>query len=205
MVLWNRDGSRARFCGNGLRCIAKAALERGRAPGPELLVETDSGPRRVRARWEGGLVVAANAEMGRPRVVRRRPTREHDAVHGEALEVDVGNPHLVLFVHDLAAAPLEELARRWNERCGVPGGVNVELVEPRADALLVRVHERGVGETLSCGSGVTAAALAAEQVLGRALPTRVVTRGGELLVERDGRGHLWTGGPVVEIGPEPGS
>jgi diaminopimelate epimerase len=151
----NADGSVAEMCGNGVRVFARYLVESGLAPAGEIIVATRTGP--VVATVTGESVTVA---LPRPRI--DGPGRARIGGHELAgTVVDCGNPHLVctlpeesdLAGFDLAAPP-------WVDPARFPAGTNVELVEPVTDRLVrMRVHERGVGETLSCGSGACAAAV----------------------------------------------
>ena len=153
----NADGSVAEMCGNGIRVFARYLLRHGLAAGPEFTVATRSGPRQVREEASGEIT----ADMGAP-VVRGRSAAVIGSRTYEGLEVSLGNPHLACVVNvppgdlDLSAPPVVDQAR-------FPGGANVEVVRIRGDGQLdVRVHERGSGVTLSCGTGAVAAAVAAQ-------------------------------------------
>ena len=151
MELYNADGSRAEMSGNGIRCLALALVDAGLDAGPEIAIATDAGPRRVRDRPP------------------RRPHRARSASTwawprwsrgpGHSLLVDMGNPHAVVEVQDPYDADLGREARRFGP------DLNLELVAagPGPDELTMRVWERGVGETLACGTGACAAAAAAHR------------------------------------------
>ena len=200
MIVFNADGSRAGMCGNGLRCVARYALERGYAPratrAGEVVVETDAGPRRVWVRREGGEIRSARSELGVPRLLELETRVDVGPSSLCATLVDLGNPHCVLFVRDVERLEIVGLARALEHHPRFPERTNVEFVEPVSGGLRLRVHERGVGETASCGSGAGAAAAAAIR-LGRARsPVRVFARGGELEVTWDGSSTLFLEGPV---------
>ena len=151
----NADGSFAEMCGNGIRVFARYLIDAGLVADPEFRIASRSGPRVVRRNDDGSVTV----EMGR---VRRNGTSTV-TVEGAAftgLVVDVGNPHLAC----LTEIPVEQLdltVPPGHDPGAFPHGVNVEFVNVRsAGELRMRVHERGVGETRSCGTG-TVAALAA--------------------------------------------
>lgn len=187
MDYWNADGSPAEMCGNGLRCVARYAVEEGLAPGPELTVETAMGPRRVRVTGD-----RVRAELGRVAA-----TGSNSSLAGyELASVSVGNPHAVAFVDDCYAVPVEAVGPVIESDPAYPERTNVEfatIVTP--DRLALRVWERGVGETLACGTG--AAATVAESFrTGRTGPSvTVVLPGGELQVEIDGD-VAWIEGPA---------
>src|SRR5208282_3009576 len=155
------DGSIAEMCGNGVRVFARYLLDHGLADGPELALATRAGVRLVRAEPDGQFTV----DMGCP-VAGGHATAVIGSGRYEGLAVSLGNPHLACVVDrpvaefDLAAAPVVDHGQ-------FPDGVNVEVVRLLGDRRLeMRVHERGSGETLSCGTGAVAAAVAAAATAG---------------------------------------
>lgn len=162
-VLFNADGSPGEVSGNGLRCSAQAVARARRVDRVDITFRTVAGPRRAVLHGD-----AATVEMGRVSVER---LGDDDA------DVSTGNPHLVLRVDDPASVDLLELGARHRD-------VNVEVIalaEP--DALAFRVHERGAGITMACGTGSVAAAGAAH-AWGMVGPTVVVHNpGGDVTVE----------------------
>lgn len=198
MLVFNRDGSRAQACGNGLRALARWAVESEHA-GEKLVIETDSGPRRVVCSLHGGEVVAARTELGVPRLVERETMLAIDGRGVRATLVDMGNPHCILIVPDLGRAEVATLGSQLERHERFPEHVNVSFVEVSERRLLVRTWERGVGETASCGTGVAASAVAA-LALGRVdAPVEVGTRGGRMKVDWDGAGALFLSGPVEAL------
>lgn len=196
MVVYNADGSRPEFCGNGLRCIARFALERGHARGDELVIETDAGPRRVRVRREAGEIVGARSAMGTPRVVERETELEVAGQKLRATLVDLGNPHCVVFVEQLEAPRIAALGAALEHHPRFPERTNSAFVRAREHGLAARFFERGVGETESCGSGACAAAIAAILHERARSPVEVSTRGGPLRIEWDGGSSLFLEGAV---------
>ena len=162
----NADGSTAQMCGNGLRVFALHLAQVGLVdPGEPVRIGTRAGAKTVRCQDGDRIVV----DMGRP-VVGGEVKVAVGNRSWPALSVDLGNPHAVAFVEDLAQAgaltepPSYDLA-------DFPAGVNVEFaVRHDARRLALRVHERGVGETRSCGTGACAAAVAAALTGGAARP-----------------------------------
>jgi diaminopimelate epimerase len=177
-TLFNADGSRAESSGNGLRCAAQAVARARGVTTLDITFETDAGGRRVQLAGD-----IATVEMGPVTVKRQGDT--------EAI-VDTGNPHLVIRVDDPAAEDLLALGAAHPD-------VNVEVIavaEP--DALAFRVHERGDGITMACGTGSCSAAAAAH-AWGLVGPTVVVhTPGGDVTVELKDDQALLTG-PTVWI------
>lgn len=202
MLVFNRDGSRAEACGNGLRALARWAVESAYGP-DELVIETDAGPRRVSCiRGDGGEISGARAELGVPRVVEREAVLELSGRKLAATLVDMGNPHCVLFVPEVARAEVEQLGPAIERHRRFPQRTNVSFVELAADRLLVRTWERGVGETAACGTGIGASAVAALVSARARSPVDVDARGGRLRVEWDGEGVLALSGPVEEMSGE---
>jgi len=198
MLVYNRDGSRAEACGNGLRAIARWAIEREHA-GDALVVETDAGPRRVNALRRGREIVGARAELGVPRLVEREMVLDVDSSALGVTQVDMGNPHCVLFVRDVGRAGVASLGSAIERHPRFPQRTNVDFVEVAAGRLLVRTWERGVGETAACGTGAGASAVAAITHGLLRSPVEVGTRGGRLQVVWDGEGILSLAGPVEAL------
>lgn len=206
MRVYNRDGSRAEACGNGLRCVAKVAFERGHVKTDGFTVETDAGDRWIVVEeQEGGSVSYVRASVGVPRNVKLDESLRLDDTELRIACIDMGNPHCVLFVPDLDRAQVESLGPRIERHERFPEGTNVEFVARRGDGLAMRVWERGVGETASCGTGAAAAAVAAlgTDFLpgGRARrPLAIGVSGGQLEVAWGGPGEeVFVGGSVDEL------
>jgi len=198
MLVFNRDGSRAEACGNGLRALARWAVETGHARG-QMVVETDAGSRRVECVFRGSEVVGARTELGVPELVERETRLEVAGGAVSATLVDLGNPHCIVLVPDIGRAEVSSLGMLLEHHPRFPRRTNVSFVEVAERRLLVRTWERGVGETAACGTGVAASAVAA-RALGRiGLPVEVGTSGGRLRVDWDGAGILVLSGPVEAL------
>jgi diaminopimelate epimerase len=196
----NADGSLAEMCGNGIRVFARYLARHGLVERQEFTVATRSGPRRVRLETGGDVT----AEMGALAVLGPGSA----VLAGQAypgLRVSVGNPHLACLVEDPLAA--FDLSHPPGLDPGqFPEGGNVELVRvtgPRSVAM--RVHERGSGETRSCGTGAVAAAAAAAATAAAAIANghggdtwQVTVPGGTLGVTL-GAGRAWLTGPAVIV------
>ncbi|MEU6738424.1 diaminopimelate epimerase [Streptosporangium sandarakinum] len=191
----NADGGIAEMCGNGTRVFARYLVESGLADEGEFGVATRAGVKRVRLARGGGDV---SVDMGAPRVLG-----ESRAVVGgreyEGVRVDMGNPHLACVIGDPVAG-LDLTRQPAFDPEVFPHGVNVELlnaVGPRR--VVMRVHERGVGETRSCGTGTVASAVAAARLAGETTGTwEVEVPGGILTVTLDEHtSHL--AGPAVLV------
>nr|WP_211660522.1 diaminopimelate epimerase [Modestobacter muralis] len=201
----NADGSHAEMCGNGIRLYLHVLLTEGlldrAAAEAGVLVGTRGGPRRVGARPDGGYWV----DMG-PAVPLGRGDAWIAGVTYPGLGVSMGNPHLVCLT-DVEVDTLDLTALPGVDPAMFPDGVNVEMVNVLAaeDApggaeahVRLRVHERGVGETRSCGTGACAAAYATLEAGGRTAGTVVVdVPGGRLTVAFDGTTTVLSGPAVV--------
>ena len=185
MEYWNADGSRAEMCGNGLRCVARLAVDLGMASEGAFDVNTPVGARRVEVDGDDIAV-----ELGAVSVTG------HEKIDGDRYHlIDVGNPHAVVEVDDLDAAPVSTVGPRIENHEHFPKGTNVEFVRFDADGVTMRVWERGVGETLACGTGMVAAAFVATKAAKMQSPVTVRVPGGAGTVEfRDGK--AWLRGPV---------
>ncbi|MQA14352.1 MAG: diaminopimelate epimerase [Pseudonocardiaceae bacterium] len=158
----NADGSLAEMCGNGIRVFARYLLEAGLVSGQEFRVGSRSGSRSVRVHDDGAVAVAMGpVTLGCPSTVTT------GAATFDGLAVDVGNPHLAC----VTALPVEQLdltVAPGHDAAAFPHGVNVEFVNVLSpDRVRMRVHERGVGETRSCGTGTVAAVAAALHAAGQ--------------------------------------
>ena len=203
----NADGSVAEMCGNGVRVFARYLVLAGLAAEGELAVATRAGVRRVRIAPDGpqgpGPVTVT---MGRAEFPG--PDRIEVAVGGRswpALNVNMGNPHAVAFVEDLAHAGNLYSAPPVTPADAYPSGVNVEFVVDRGPGhVAMRVHERGSGETRSCGTGACAVMVAAARrdgldpaVTGRPASYLVDLPGGRLEITELVDGTVEMTGPAV--------
>ncbi len=190
----NADGSTAEMCGNGVRVFARYLADSGLAGPGELVVGTRSGPRAAVVPESGDVTV----DMGRA-AVNGSSTATVEGRAFTGLVVDVGNPHLACVTSgrlddlDLTVPP-------GHDPVMFPHGVNVEFVRfTGTDEAVMRVHERGVGETRSCGTGTVAAAVAALRSAGRQTGSLTVrTKGGVLHVEVD-EDTTRLAGPVLMV------
>lgn len=189
----NADGSIAEMCGNGVRAfahvlIAEKLIGGGEPKFPiEIGVGTRAGRKIVNIHEADAQQGKVSVDMGRP-VVTGMSTASIGGFNLAGLGVDMGNPHLAAIIPNLTAEKLAELPIgekvTWDEEF-FPTGVNVEVATPLEDrAVHMRVHERGVGETRSCGTGTVATAVAALADAGKEFGTVVVrVPGGEVEVD----------------------
>jgi diaminopimelate epimerase len=203
--IFNQDGSESGQCGNGLRCLAVWLRDIGVANGECITIEAGNG--LVRARLANHRQV--KMDMGVPRfepgeipfLADKRAPGYRVQVGSDRLEigaVSMGNPHAVIRVEDCDSAAVEVLGPAVQSLEAFPEGVNVGFMQILDDtSVRLRVYERGVGETLACGSGACAA-VAVGRVRGWLGPrVAVALPGGELVVEWDGEGEsMWLTGPT---------
>jgi diaminopimelate epimerase len=212
MRLFNADGSEAEVSGNGVRCLVKYAVERGlsKAESGRVSIEAAHGVLEAEAFAEGDRVTAVRLSMGPPRfaphevpvAAEMEPVIDFPLdVEGQRLSVtclSMGNPHAVLFSEETVAAyPLEAVGPQVEHHGAFPERVNFGVANVVSRQRMdVRVWERGVGETLACGSGCCAAMVAArlQGLVGERV--EITQPGGVLTVEWDGRGDVYLTGPA---------
>ena len=223
MRMFNPDGSEAEVCGNGLRCFAKYVIDRKIVSATSLSVETLSGIRRVEAFMFQGKVHQAKVNMGIPRFkVDEMPVLTTDSQKGsEELDimsvsdypitiagrelrlslVSIGNPHAVVFLsHPVATFPLADIGPGVEQHAMFPERVNFEIANVLSRTKIEgRVWERGVGETLSCGSGACAMAVIARVKGYIDDEVDIMLPGGNLTVNWDGVGEVYLSGSVEEV------
>lgn len=213
MEIYNSDGSVAGMCGNGIRCLGKYVYDY-RLTGKETLsIETKSGIRNMHLHIQDGKVCGAMVDMGVPRLnAHSIPIlSEKDLVINDPIEVQkknyrmtgisMGNPHAVIFLEEINGISLEETGRELEFHPRFPERANIEFCHVTArDRMEIRVWERGVGETLACGTGACAAVVAS--VLNDLTDEEVIVKllGGELSVRWDRKvNHVFLEGPAVKV------
>lgn len=189
MEYWNADGGRAEMCGNGLRCVARFAYDRKWTTGPDFVVVTDLGDYPVEVKPPDRV----RAMLGRP----QPPEVSVVSVAGSSVRpMSMGNPHAVLLVNSTADAPVAELGPVIEVNAHFPDRTNVEFVSVTDRSRIeVRTWERGVGETLACGTGAGAAAVVANREGLTDTRLTVGLLGGDLDIEID-EDIVWMEGPA---------
>ena len=194
----NSDGSIAEMCGNGIRVMARYLVARGHLPEGIFAINTRAGIKHLRVPLEGDISVnmgQVTDEMEEIEVTQNGKT-------WEGLNISVGNPHAVVFLENLEEVGSLETAPVVSPQSSYPEGVNVEFVQLLAkNEARMRVHERGSGETRSCGTGTCAVALAATLHTRGKLPSRwtIYPPGGRLIVDIDGHSNATLIGPAELI------
>jgi diaminopimelate epimerase len=196
MKVLNADGSEAEMCGNGIRCAAKYAYDTGLVRKKEIKVATKAGLKTIDIRaTDGDKATVMRVDLGSPEF---KMIEESVVVGSEMLtgtSLSIGNPHAVVFVDDAAGAPVATVGPLLERHEAFPGRTNVEFVRVKTPTeIIMRVWERGAGETKACGTGA-AATLAAASKTGRSERRATVTLdGGDLLVEWAADGKLYIEG-----------
>lgn len=214
MAMYNADGSRGEMCGNGIRCVAKYAYDYGLTDQTRISVDTLAGIKYLELFLEQGKVSRVKVNMGTPCLTAAEIPVVSDTeqainvpleVEGKTYAmtaVSMGNPHCVLFLEeDVRELDLEAIGPAFENHPRFPKRINTEFVNVVDDhTLRMRVWERGSGETLACGTGACAAAVAAV-LNGRTIKeTVVLLSGGELTIAWEGKDTpVYMTGPAVTV------
>lgn len=215
MRIFNKDGSEAKNCGNGLRCVAKYAYEHQLVIQPTFSIETLGGPVEASVEVEeDGKVTSVTVDMGIPKLLREEiPMKGEKGVQviNEQIEesdasitcVSMGNPHALFFYKDIDDAPIDYLGKTLaDHHPNFPEGVNVGFVQMlTATEMIYRVWERGSGITQACGTGACAAVVASI-LTGRAAKDqsiKVHLLGGDLDIEWLSDNRVLMKGPAAYI------
>jgi diaminopimelate epimerase len=223
MRTWDTDGSEAETCGNGIRCLARFVLEKGfiSPDVQEMTIETVATVNRVKLERKGGQVVKFWANMDKPRFTPEQIPVNVKAGQGRAVDiksmtaytdtvggieltlnlVSMGNPHAVHFIKTpVAEFPMSRMGPLVENLSIFPQRVNFEIARVLdKNHIEARVWERGVGETLACGSGTCAITVASKLNGYTESKVDVKLPGGVLNAEWNGNGEIILGGPAVSV------
>ena len=194
----NADGSLAEMCGNGIRVMARYLVANGHQGEGLFPIQTRDGAKFLRVPADGDISVNMGQVNDEGDVVS---VAVNDHTYS-ARHISIGNPHAVAFLDDLDTVGSLDSAPVVTPASVYPEGVNVEFVEIESpDTVIMRVHERGSGETRSCGTGTCAVALAATIHTRGRLPARWIIKppGGTLIVDIDGHSNATLTGPAELI------
>ena len=212
MRIFNADGSEAEMCGNAARCVGKYIFENNLTNKTEIYLETLSGIRKLDLSIEGDAVAQVCVDMGHPCLIpekipmnvtadsfiEQEITIEEGKFHGTA--VSMGNPHLVIPVHELATMDLTKLGPLFEHHVLFPKRTNTEFVEViDRNNIRMRVWERGVGETMACGTGACAALVACSLCGMTERKCAVHLSGGTLFIEWLESGAVLMSGPATRV------
>lgn len=194
----NSDGSLAEMCGNGIRVMARYLVDHQLQSAGLFPIDTRDGKKFLAVPETGEISV----NMGKVEEIPDEIEIYQNGHIWSARHIEVGNPHAVAFVDSLADVGSLATAPQVEPEDAFPEGANIEFVEVINDGeVRMRVHERGSGETRSCGTGVCAVALAATLQRGKRLPSRwlVHVPGGTLSVDIDGHSNAVLTGPALVL------
>ena len=198
MDMYNADGSQSEMCGNGIRCVAKYVFDYGLTDKTSISVETLAGIKYLELSVIDGKVEMVTVDMGSPELIPHKipVISSKETVVNEPINVDhteyhmtcvsMGNPHCVVFVDDVKNFPLEKVGPLFEHHNVFPNRVNAEFVEIISrKKVKMRVWERGTGETLACGTGCCATAVAC--ILNGHTDNEIIVEvlGGELKIKWD--------------------
>jgi len=216
MRMWNPDGSESEMCGNGIRCVARYIADEGLSPNSTIPIETGAGLLHLEllpngdVRVDMGIAGLDPAEIGIESVAGDSFVAQEMTVAGQtarATAVSMGNPHLVIFVDDVASVPLEEWGPAIEHNPMFRNRINAHFVEVRDRSHLIqRTWERGAGPTMACGTGACASGVAAflNGLAERDVEIRLP--GGYLQISYRDDGRVFMTGPAqtVFVGSWPG-
>ena len=213
MEMYNADGSQGAMCGNGIRCVAKYAYDYGLVDKETITVNTKSGVKTLELTVEDGKVSKVRVNMGAPILEARQIPilcsqeqavqlpLEVDGKTYQITGVSMGNPHAVVCVEDVKGLKLEELGPKFENHPAFPDRVNTEFIRVLDRSTVeMRVWERGSGETLACGTGACAVAVAC--IVNGYTDERVTVKllGGDLDIYWDREANLvYMTGPAVTV------
>lgn len=201
MRIFNADGSEAKMCGNGIRCVGKYLYDKGHTRDTHLKIETLSGVKELDLAVQNGKVTSVTVDMGQT-LVEAPMTLTALGRQVQCVPVSVGNPHAVVFTEDVDSIPLTTLGPALERHPFFEDGANIEFVQVlNSTTLRMRVWERGSGVTMACGTGACAA-MAAAVAMGHCTADRansVILDGGTLKVRIDHRGCAIMTGPAETV------
>lgn len=212
MVMYNADGSEAEMCGNAVRCVAKFVYDHGIAAKEELTIETGRGVLALQCFVTDGKVDRVRVNMDEPILVSSEipttlagdpPVKAPLQVANQTLEVtcvSMGNPHAVTFVDEVNDDWVLNIGPQVEVHEAFPRRINAEFIQVVSRSeIIMRVWERGSGETLACGTGACASVVAG--VLAGLLDRNVLVRltGGDLEIEWSESGEVYMTGPATEV------
>lgn len=201
MRIFNADGSEAKMCGNGIRCVGKYVYDKGHTDKTTLKIETNSGIRTLELKVADGKVEAVTVDMGKAEVEAPITVTAMGKDYS-TMPVSVGNPHTVTFVDDINSIELEKIGPQFEHHEYFTDGVNAEFVQVKSEAAIrMRVWERGSGITMACGTGACASVSAAVKA-GHCKADEYVDvelDGGVLKIKVTGEGDVFMTGPAAIV------
>lgn len=213
MRIFNSDGSEADMCGNATRCVARYLYETGLTDKTVITLDTLAGIITPELIFEDGKLVIVKVDMGEPKLTRgETPMTGNSAekainvpveIDGQTYQVtalSMGNPHCVIFVDDVAKINLASIGPQFETHSLFPRKTNVEFIQViDRNTLKMRVWERGAGITKACGTGASAALVAAVLNGHTDRQATIKLDGGDLFIQWADNNHIYKSGPAVEV------
>ncbi|MBR3164823.1 MAG: diaminopimelate epimerase [Lachnospiraceae bacterium] len=219
MEMYNSDGTRGLMCGNGIRCVAKYVYDHGMTNKTTLHIETGAGIKKLDLKVKNSKVVQVTVDMGIPTLIgeegetpltpgvagtlkaediwRELPFKDHPQT---VIPISMGNPHAILFVPDVTDIPITTIGPRIENHPFFADRTNVEFVHVTGnDSIRMRVWERGAGETMACGTGACASAVASALIGQTGHSVDVRLNGGSLHIKWREDGHVEMTGTATEV------
>lgn len=210
MEMYNADGSRGEMCGNGVRCVGKYVYDYGLTDKTSISVETLGGIKYLDLTVENGKVKYVKVDMGSPELIAKNIpiVTEKERMIDEPIVVDgveyritgvsMGNPHVVVYIDDVQGLEIEKIGPKFEHHVCFPKRINTEFAKVLdRNTVEMRVWERGSGETLACGTGACAVAVAS--ILNGFTEDKVTVKllGGDLEIEWDRKSDtVYMNGPA---------
>ena len=219
MEMYNSDGTRGMMCGNGIRCVAKYVYDHGMTNKTTLNIETGAGVKKLDLKVKNGKVVQVTVDMGIPALLTGGTERPLTADTVSQLRtadiwqelsvkdhiqsvvsISMGNPHAIIFVEDVNDIPIATIGPLIEHHSFFPDRTNVEFVQVTGpDSIRMRVWERGAGETMACGTGACASAVASALAGQTGHSVDVRLNGGSLHIKWREDGHIEMTGTATEV------
>lgn len=220
MEMYNADGSRGAMCGNGIRCVAKYVYDHSLTNMTHIKIETGAGIKSLQLSVKNGKVSQVTVDMGVPVLINHQVQLALSGAEAEKLNKDqiwetlrvmdteypvinisMGNPHTVVFCDDISSLKLEKTGPAFENHERFPDRTNTEFVEITDEGhIKMRVWERGSGETMACGTGACAAAVASRLASHTSRQVQVKLLGGTLQIDwNKENGHVMMTGPATEV------
>ncbi len=219
MEMYNSDGTRGLMCGNGIRCVAKYVYDHGMTNKTTLNIETGAGIKKLDLKVKNSKVVQVTVDMGIPTLIgeegetpltpgvagtlkaediwRELPFKDHPQT---VIPISMGNPHAILFVPDVTDIPITTIGPLIENHPFFADRTNVEFVHITGnDSIRMRVWERGAGETMACGTGACASAVASALIGQTGHSVDVRLNGGSLHIKWREDGHVEMTGTATEV------
>ncbi|MDF2874197.1 MAG: dapF 1 [Sporomusa sp.] len=213
MRIFNSDGSEADMCGNATRCVARYLYETGLTDKTVITLDTLAGIVTPELIFEDSKLVIVKVDMGEPKLTRGETPMAGNSsekainvpieIDGQTYQVtalSMGNPHCVIFVDDVAKINLASIGPQFETHSLFPRKTNVEFIQViDRNTLKMRVWERGAGITKACGTGASAALVAAVLNGHTDRQATIKLDGGDLFIQWADNNHIYKSGPAVEV------